>query len=306
MTSLFHKLTAMTGDIKLAHSVFALPFALLAAFLAAAPGTGRSPSTGQLILIVLCMFFARTYAMLTNRLLDRSIDAANPRTARRALPAGRVQPRDVILLIILCAVALIVCAAAFGPLYQNYYPLLACPLILLWLGAYPVAKRFTPLAHFILGGALALSPLAAGLAVNPRSLASPTLWLLAGFVLLWVGGFDILYALQDIEHDQHEGLHSIPARLGRDKSLLTAKLVHLLALLLLVLVMRTTPVLHTPHIPGTDMSWFSLGVVLVAALLLIEHRAAQRNRFTLAFFTLNGIIALLLAAAGIADVLLNS
>ncbi|MFA7238064.1 MAG: UbiA-like polyprenyltransferase [Phycisphaeraceae bacterium] len=306
MISLFRKGSVLAGDIKLAHSIFALPFALLAAFLAPGIGTAPAPgiAPGQLLLIVLCMFFARTYAMLTNRLLDRSFDAANPRTAGRALPAGRVKPRDVIFVILLCAIGLIACAAAFGPLYQNYYPLLASPLVLLWLGAYAVAKRFTPLAHFILGGALGLSPLAAGLAVQPASLASPPLWLLAGFVLLWVGGFDIIYALQDIEHDQREGLHSIPARLGRGKSLLTAKFVHLLALLLLVLVMRTSPALRTPHIPGTDMSWFSLGVVLVAALLLIEHRAAQRNRFTLAFFTLNGLIALLLAAAGVADVLL--
>lgn len=301
MQSIPAKLAAMADDIKLAHSLFALPFALLAAFLAAR----GVPDIGELVLIVLCMFFARTYAMLANRLLDRRVDATNPRTVRRALPAGRVSARDVTAAVIFCAVAFLACAAMFGIFYHNYYPLIASPVVLIWLGGYALAKRVTPMAHFVLGAALAMSPLAAGLAIDPSYLGRPTLWLLAGFVLLWVGGFDIIYALQDIEHDRQENLRSIPALLGREKSLLAAKAAHLLALLLLVGMQRTTPVFREPHIPGTSqMGYFTLGILLVTAILLLEHRAAKRDRFNMAFFTLNGIIALLLAAAGIADVML--
>jgi len=296
------KLVHLGRDIKLAHSVFALPFAFLAAFLAAR----GVPTVAQLVLILLCMVVARTYAMLANRLVDRDFDAANPRTAGRALPAGRLQPRDVRLAIGFCALALLAAAAMFGVLEGNWFPLIFAPLVLLWLGLYGYAKRYTLLAHFVLGVALALSPLAAGLAVHPPYLAEPTLWLLAAFVALWVGGFDIIYAMQDIEVDRRLGLHSIPARLGRPGALISAKAAHLLALLALVFTHRLTPALHTTQaIPGREVSFFLIGLLIVTGLLLIEHRAASRDRFTMAFFTLNGLISLLLAALGITDVLLT-
>ena len=301
MTPLIDKLLIAGRDIKLSHSLFALPFALLATFLAAGDWPGRE----RLALIVGCMFFARTYAMLTNRYADRQIDAANPRTAGRALPSGRLRPESVLGMIVLCAAGLVICAAMFGVRHGNWWPLVGAPVVLVWLGAYALAKRFTLLCHFILGGALAMSPVAAGLAIEPTYLARPTLWLLAGFVLLWVAGFDVIYALQDIDVDRQQSLHSIPARFGRTGALMIAKVVHLAGLVLLVLVQRTTPpFLHHQFMPDVTMSYFAIGLIIVAVLLVVEHRAASCDRFNMAFFTANGIISCVLGALGIADVLM--
>ena len=284
----------MGGDIKLAHSVFALPFALLGAVLAA----GGWPSGVQLGLIVWCMFFARAYAMLANRYVDRGIDGSNPRTAGRALPAGRVSAGAVRWALAGCGVAVVLGAGGFGVAGGNWWPLAASPIVLAWLGVYGLFKRFTVLAHFFLGGALALSPLAAGLAIEPGYLGGPTLWLLAGFVLLWVAGFDIVYALQDEGFDRAHGLRSLPAKLGREEALRAAKGAHLLALLLLVMAYRLTPALQ-----GGGL--FVTGVTLVGVLLMVEHWAAGRGRFTMAFFTVNGVISLVLGALGIAEVVLG-
>lgn len=282
-------------DIKLSHSLFALPFALLGMFLAA----GGWPTIVQMVLIVWCMFFARTYAMLANRYVDRKIDADNPRTASRALPAGRVSANAVRWAMIGCGLALAAGACGFGVVDGNWWPAVASPVVLIWLGVYGLFKRFSSLAHFFLGGALALSPLAAGLAIAPSYLTEPTLWLLAGFVLMWVAGFDIIYALQDIDFDREAGLHSIPAKLGRTESLAAAKGAHLLGLLLLVLVYRLTPSLN-----GEGL--FLIGIVIVGVLLMIEHRAASAGKFNMAFFTLNGLIALLLGGLGIAEILIST
>jgi len=301
MSGFFQNVAAMGRDIKLSHSVFALPFALLAAFLAA----GGVPRAGQLALIVACMFFARSFAMLSNRYVDRRIDAANPRTADRALPRGAVRPTTVRLAMGFCALATAIGAAGFGVAYGNWWPLLASPFVLAWLGGYGLAKRYTAAAHFILGGALALSPIAAALAISPGYLAAPTVWLLAGFVLLWVAGFDVIYAMQDLEVDREQGLASIPARLGERGALVAAKVCHLGALGLLVAVYRVTPMLRgTGVLPGEQTSLFLAAVVIVGLLLMAEHRAASRGRFTMAFFTVNGVIGLLVGALGIADVVI--
>ena len=301
MAPLINKLLIAGRDIKLSHSLFALPFALLATFLAA----DGWPGGERLVLIVACMIFARTYAMLTNRYADRQIDAANPRTAGRALPSGRLSPQSVLAMIVLCAAALVICAAMFGLRHGNWWPLVGSPVVLVWLGVYALAKRFTLLCHFILGGALALSPVAAGLAIEPTYLARPALWLLAGFVLLWVAGFDVIYALQDIEVDREQALHSIPARFGRTGAMLIAKVAHLGGLALLVVVQRTTPpFLHHRIMPDLNMSYFTIGLLIVAVLLIAEHRAASRDRFNMAFFTVNGIISCVLGGLGIADVLM--
>lgn len=283
------RLAAIAGDIKIAHSVFALPFALLATFLAA----DGWPGPGPLLLIVLCMVAARTYAMLANRYFDRDIDARNPRTAGRAIPAGRLGARDVLLGMVVTGGLLLAGAVMFGVLYDNWWPTYFAPLVLIWLGAYGLMKRFTLLCHFFLGAALGISPLAAALAINPSYLAEPVLWWLAGFVMLWVGGFDVIYALQDMDIDRKEGLHSIPAKLGKTGALITARAVHLLALGALVMTYRTSPAL--------DMLFF-IGLCIVGLVLIVEHRAAMRDRFTMAFFTANGVIAIVLGALGIADI----
>ncbi len=298
---------AMGADIKLAHSVFALPFALLAAFMAAA-GDGevvaRLPGWDELALVVGCMMFARTYAMLANRYVDRKIDAANPRTADRALPAGRVTAGQVLGAMAVCVVGLEACAAGFGVLRGNWWPLALSPIAVVGLGGYGLTKRYSAASHFALGAALGLSPIGAALAIEPAYLAnSAAVWLLSGFVVLWVAGFDIIYALQDEQVDRAQGLHSIPAKLGRSGTLVTAKGAHLLALLLLVAVQNTTPAFTGHRLLADDsLSWFTLAVVAVALLLVIEHRAASRDRFTLAFFTVNGVISCLVGAAGIADI----
>lgn len=304
MALLIHKVLIIGRDIKLAHSIFALPFALLGGFLAARyMGLRYTPT--HIILIVLCMIFARTFAMLANRYFDRQIDAANPRTAGRALPSGRIQPRDVRYAMALNLLALEVCAAGFGFAFDNWFPLIASPLVVIWLGAYPLFKRFTLGAHFSLGLALALSPLAAALAVAPVYLAhSPVAWLLAGFVLLWVAGFDIIYALQDIDVDRRDKLHSVPAKLGPTGALITAKAIHLVGLGLLVVMQRLQPAFRENQIiPAMQMSFFSLGLILVAILLIIEHQAASRGRFTMAFFVANGLISIALCALAAADLL---
>ncbi|MDH3583929.1 MAG: putative 4-hydroxybenzoate polyprenyltransferase [Phycisphaerae bacterium] len=285
----------MARDIKLSHSVFALPFALLAAFLAADHGS-TALTWKHLALVIAAMFFARSFAMLANRYADRQIDAANPRTAERALPSGRLRSADVTGAMAACAVALALVAGAFGILFDNWWPLIFTPPVLLWLGLYGLIKRWTLLCHFFLGGALALSPVAAALAIDPLYLATAAPWWLAGFVLLWVAGFDIIYALQDQQVDREQGLHSIPARLGREGALVAAKTVHLLAFVALVMTHRSAPPLGT---------LFFAGMVAVGLLLAIEHAAATRGRFSLAFFTANGLISLLLGGLGIADILMR-
>ena len=284
------KLGLIARDIKLSHSIFALPFAILAAFLAA----GGLPGWTKLGLIVLCMIFARTFAMLANRYVDRRIDARNPRTAGRALAAGKLRPGDVLAAMAACAVGLVAGAGMFGALYGNWWPAALSPLVLAWLAAYGLMKRWTLLCHFFLGAALAISPLAAGLAIEPAYLQQPDLWLLAGFVMLWVGGFDIIYALQDMEVDRRDGLHSIPARLGPGRALLMAKGVHLGAFAMLV---------QTHHSSEPLGNWFRVGILMVGALLVVEHIAASFGRFHMAFFTVNGVISLLLGGLGIADLL---
>jgi len=290
---MYSQIRAMGRDIKLAHSVFALPFALLGAFLAAAGW----PSAGQLLLIILCMVFARTFAMLANRYLDRAIDARNPRTQGRALPAGRVRTPVVRRAIALCALGLIVAAAGFGWLDGNWWPLLFSPLVLLWLGGYALAKRFTPAAHFILGAALAMSPLAAGLAVDPAYLGQPTLWLFAGFVLLWVAGFDVIYAMQDIDFDRAHGIRSIPARLGWRGGAWISRGLHVVAWALLLAAWSVSARLGPI---------FGVGVSVVGLVLILEHVVlARRGRagLSMAFFTLNGVVSCVLGLTGIVDVL---
>jgi 4-hydroxybenzoate polyprenyltransferase len=287
-------LSTIGSDIKLSHSVFALPFALLGAFMASWH-FGVPLRTTHLVLLVACMFFARTYAMLCNRLIDRRIDGANPRTAGRALPSGRLSGPEAVLALVVSAVGLVIGATGFGVAFGNWWPLVGSPIVLLWLGLYPLTKRFTAAAHFVLGAALAMSVGAAALAIEPAYLTAPAPWLLMLFVLLWVSGFDVIYALQDIDVDREQKLRSIPAWLGERGALMTAKLLHLGALGALVGVQRTCVALD---------QWFAWAIVAVAVLLVIEHRAASRGQFNTAFFTFNGIISLAVGTVGIVEILL--
>jgi 4-hydroxybenzoate polyprenyltransferase len=283
-------------DIKLSHSIFALPFALLAMFLAAGSMT-RLPTWIEALLILWCMFTARTFAMATNRWADRKLDAANPRTAGRAIPSGQLSPWFVFLMMILCAIGFVAGCAGFIP-NLNPWPLVLSPLVLFWLAFYSFAKRFTWLCHVILGIALAISPLAAAIAIEPAYLKEAPVYLLVLMVATWVAGFDIIYALQDVEVDRQSGLYSMPSRLGERKALWISRGLHVVSLIALVSLWNLERQLGL---------LFFIGVVIVAGLLILEHAlvwGSKTGRINMAFFTVNGVISLLLGLLGIIDVLM--
>ncbi len=272
--------------IKFSHTVFALPFALTGMLLAA----DGVPSPGTVLWIVLAMVGARTAAMAWNRLADLRIDARNPRTAARHLPAGRVR-RGEAWVLVLGGVALLELAAwALNPLCLRLSPLALAVIFL-----YPYTKRFTWLCHYLLGIALAAAPLGAWIAVTGTW--SWRIVPLGVAVLVWVAGFDILYALQDLEFDRAEGLHSVPQRWGRGRALRVAARLHLVLVALLLL-----------QIPLFGLGWwYGLGVLVVAALLLYEHALVtpyDLSRLDAAFFTMNGVISVVVFVATLLDVVL--
>ena len=293
--SIFSRLSLLARDIKLSHSIFALPFALLATFLAAASGD-RLPGPLALILIVVCMVLARTVAMTFNRWADYRLDAQNPRTSGRAIPSGRLSPKFVLGTTGICAAGFIVASAGFWIISNNPWPLLFSPAVLAWLLLYSFTKRFTWLCHLLLGSALALSPLAASIAIEPSYLGQREPYLLAFMVMCWVGGFDIIYALLDVGVDRQTGLHSIPARWGIKPALWVSRLLHLLALSALMMLGHLSPSLGLG---------FGVVTAIVAGLLMFEHALvwrSQTHHIHLAFFTINGVISVLLGALGILDV----
>ncbi len=283
--------------IKLSHSVFALPFALIAAFLAAKNLEGRTwPYPGQLGLILICMVSARSVAMTFNRIVDAEIDARNPRTAQRALPAQRITRKSAWMMLALSAITFGIGCLGFHVFFANTWPILLSGPVLLFLCGYSLTKRFTNWSHYYLGVALGLSPVATWIAINPTSLGTPAL-LLMGAVIFWVAGFDIIYACQDIEIDRGEGLHSLPARLGPAAALWIARGSHVLAVVALIGLGLVAGL-------GTV---YATGVTLVAILLVIENALVHPGDYRhvgIAFFTLNGIVSIVLALTTIVDVLM--
>ncbi|MFG0241868.1 MAG: 4-hydroxybenzoate octaprenyltransferase [Phycisphaerales bacterium JB054] len=285
-------------DIKLAHSVFALPFALLGVFLARPASDTHAALAAKLTIVVVCMVCARTWAMLVNRLADRRIDAANPRTARRALASGRLTLRDGLAAAAVSAALFIAATTLFGIFFANWWPTILAVPVLLWIGFYSFTKRFTALCHVFLGGALAASPVCAAIAVDPAALSTtPALWWLAGMVLCWVAGFDVIYALQDLDYDREVGLSSIPAALGPRGAAWVSRALHALASACLILAWRTDPRLGP---------LFAAAIALAIALLIAEHIILIRKGLAgldMAFFTLNGVVSCVLGAAGVVDLL---
>jgi 4-hydroxybenzoate polyprenyltransferase len=259
--------------VKFSHSIFALPFALQGAWLA----SGGVPAWTDLSWIVVCAVAARTAAMAFNRLVDRRLDARNPRTAARELPAGVVSPAGAAALVVVSTAVFLLGAWALNPLCLKL-----APLVLLVLLGYSYFKRFTSAAHFVLGLALALAPLGAWLAVRGdfEGPLLPVLLLAAG-VLTWVAGFDLIYACQDAEHDVASGLHSIPARLGVAGALQLSIALHVASVALFAL---------QGYHAGLGLAfWMALGAA--AVLLAWEHSIVSPNdlsRVDVAFFTLNG------------------
>jgi len=288
------QLLAIARDIKLSHTVFALPFALLGMFLAAG-GSDRLPHAGEVGLILLCMVTARTFAMSFNRLVDRRIDAQNLRTAGRALPSGRVGS-DVMTMVVLACAGLFIASTAGFLAYGNTWPMLLATPVLVVLGGYSFTKRFTWLCHAVLGVALAISPVAAAIAIQPSCLAGPTVWLLSAMVLFWVAGFDILYALQDTQADQELGLYSVPSRLGVNRALWISRAMHGFSAASLIGAAIFSDQLGL---------WFKVAAGAVILLLIFEHAmvaGGKTKRLNMAFFTVNGVISLMLGGSGIVDV----
>ena len=261
--------------VKLEHTVFALPFAYAGAFLAVA----GAPSLHDVVWVTVAMVGARTLAMGLNRLIDAELDARNPRTAGRELPSGLLRPRDVV---VLCGVALAVFLVAvfqLDPIVRWLWPI---PVALFVV--YPYLKRATWLCHLWLGGAIGLAPVGAWLAVDGS--APWEAWTLAAAVGLWVAGFDLFYALLDLEHDRRAGLQSWATRWGTGGVFLGARAFHALTVALLV---------ATGAGLGLDW-WYWVGVVAVAALLVYEHALispGDLRRLDAAFFTVNGVISVI-------------
>ena len=273
--------------IKWEHSIFALPFALCGAMLAAS----GLPNAHQLLWIVIAMIAARSAAMAFNRLADAALDAANPRTRTRALPAGHLSPAFVATFVI-ASCAIFVLAAA----QLNRLTLWLSPVALAVLLLYSYTKRLTRWSHLVLGLALGIAPAAAWIAV--RGSLDPRILLLTAAVTFWVAGFDILYACQDFDFDRASGLHSIPRHLGIPRALWIARAFHAVMLLLLITL-----------VPAFALGKFALaGVVAVMLLLLYEHslvRPHDLSKLNAAFFTMNGIISIVFAAFLAADLLLK-
>lgn len=291
--------------IKFAHSIFALPFALIAAFWA----FGRLHvsvfswgALGRLGLVLLCMVIARTWAMTFNRLIDRRFDAANPRTAKRPSVTGAVSVRFMTVTLGICFWLFLLATGGFLFFFRNPWPLTLAIPVLAWLATYSLTKRFTALCHFWLGISLGLAPVSAWLAIAPPA-ASPldsrgvTALLLGAGVACWVAGFDILYALQDEEFDRGQRLHSIPAALGRKNALLVSRLCHFLAAGFFLAV----------GITGHFHALFFTGCAIAMLLLVVEQSlvsAKDISKINLAFMTANGLIGLVFGTLAIADTLI--
>jgi 4-hydroxybenzoate polyprenyltransferase len=277
------------GLIRFSHTLFALPFALLGAALAAHRPDGWHARALDWLGIVLCMTTARSAAMAFNRLADRRFDALNPRTATRHLPSGRLAVVPVAVFTAVSCLGFVASTLLFLP---NRWPVALSVPVLLWLLGYSFAKRFTSLAHAWLGLALALAPVCAWVALR-ASVAWPPV-ILGIAVWTWVTGFDVIYACQDAEFDREQGLRSIPARLGVRGALRFAAACHALTVAALVGLGVAYPL-------GT--TWFA-GVAVVGALLIYEHaivRPDDLTRVNVAFFQVNVVISVGLLAVGVAD-----
>jgi 4-hydroxybenzoate polyprenyltransferase len=274
--------------VKFSHTVFALPFALAAAALAA-KGHGLAPS--RLAAIIVAMAGARTAAMGFNRIADRQYDARNPRTAAREIPAGMVSLRAAWTLTLASAGLFVAAAAYLGPLC-----LALSPVALLFLFGYSYTKRFTFLCHLFLGLAIAAGPGGAWIAVRGDFGAPAALLMIA--VATWIGGFDVLYAIADADFDRQAGLHSIPARFGVRGALTISGILHAIAALALGALVPAAH-LGAPYL---------VGLAVVVALLVWEHaiiKPSDLSRLDMAFFSLNGYVSVVFFAATLADVLIR-
>lgn len=283
--AVLHNLRTTLEMIKWEHSIFALPFALCGAMLAA----GGWPTAWQLSWIIVAMVAARSAAMAFNRLADAEIDAINPRTQTRALPAGTLTRGFVAVFVTVACLVFVLAASQL-----NRLTLLLSPVALAIVLLYSYTKRFTRWSHLVLGFALGVAPTAAWIAV--RGSLDPRILLLTAAVTFWVGGFDVLYACQDYDFDLRNQLHSIPRYLGIGRALLIARLFHGAMMLLLVALVLSF------HLGVMGLA----GVAVVGLLLAYEHSLVSRDdlsRLNAAFFTMNGVISVVFFLFVAADLL---
>jgi 4-hydroxybenzoate polyprenyltransferase len=276
--------------IKFSHTIFAMPFAMTGYFLAASQDE-YGFSLRLLVLVVLCMVFARSAAMAFNRYIDRRYDSLNPRTRVREIPAGLISHRAALWFVILSSVLFIASAGLI-----NRLTLILSPVALMVVLGYSLTKRFTALCHFILGLGLSLAPIGAYISVTGRFDFLPLLY--SAIVLTWVGGFDIIYALQDDEFDRIQKLFSLPARMGRKIALRLSELSHLITVILVV----------AAGITGEGGYLFWIGAGIFSLMLLAQHllvKPDDLSRVTLAFATTNGIASILFSLFVIADLYLG-
>ncbi|MEO5999140.1 MAG: UbiA-like polyprenyltransferase [Chitinophagaceae bacterium] len=293
--------------VKFSHTIFAMPFAMIGFFLGISNASreislnmhkgwrvldkgGRYQYLVLFILVVLCMIFARSAAMAFNRWLDKNVDALNPRTALREIPAGIISANKAILFVIFNCVAFVICAGLINSLcfYLSFVALLVV------LG-YSYTKRFTPLCHLILGLGLSLAPIGAYLAITGQFAVLPLLFSFA--VIFWVSGFDIIYALQDIDFDRSQQLHSMPAWLGKTKALRISEGLHLLSAACVVYA----------GVCGKFHIWYWLGIAIFIGMLIYQHSIVKPNdlrKINIAFMTANGIASVVFASFVIADLVL--
>ncbi len=272
--------------IKFSHSVFALPFALTSAVIAA----GGLPRWSTLLWIIIAMVGARSGAMGLNRYIDRDIDAANPRTRTREIPAGKITPGAALFFSIISLGVMVFAAYMLNPLCFRLSPVAIAVLLL-----YSYTKRFTYAAHFVLGLAISAAPLGAWIAV--RGTFDPEALPLTLAVLFWLPGFDVLYALQDVEFDRSHGLHSIPAKFGVRKTLLLARALHGAALGFL---------LYAGVLFGMGL-WYWAGMLITAGIFIYEHsllKPGDLSKLDMAFFNMNGYVSITVFVFTLTDFLI--
>ncbi|BCJ43827.1 4-hydroxybenzoate octaprenyltransferase [Actinoplanes ianthinogenes] len=285
------KIKSFLRLVMIEHSVFALPFAYLSALVAIdRDGTGRH--WGDLVLITVAMVSGRTFAMAANRILDRKIDALNPRTQNRELVTGAVSVRTAWTGALVSLVILVVAAALLNPLCLVLSPLAVIPLVI-----YPYAKRFTNFPHYVLALAQAVAPVGAWLAITGTFAGSGPAWVLGAAVGLWIGGFDIIYACQDVEVDRRIGVHSTPARFGVPTALHISTATHVVTFALFVWFGQ-----------WVGLSWFWwIGLALTAGGLIYQHvvvTPTDLSKVNRAFFTANGFIGIALFVFAVLDLAL--
>ena len=286
MMQLVRKIATILEMIKFSHTVFALPFAIMSAFLAAE----GVPSARQIFWILMCMVGARSAAMSFNRIVDAELDARNPRTAERAIPAGKLTRAETAAFMLVMSALFV-----FSAYMLNRLAFMLSPVALAVVFGYSYTKRFTDYSHFVLGLALAIAPVGAWIAIKEEFHLVPLL--LGAAVLLWTAGFDIIYSCQDIEFDNQAGLHSLSKRLGTSRALLLSSLLHAIMILILLAVFFAAGLGNI----------FLVGIILVAALLAYEHSIVKADDLSMvntAFFNINGAVSLVLMALTMADVMI--